>query len=155
MAGQIDARLAELGIELPQAPKPAAAYIPAVRSGNLVYVSGQVPFENGELAWKGKVGVDYSVEEGQQAARTCALNAIAVVKDVLDGDLDKVTRVVKLGGFVNCPPDFEQHPAVINGASNLVGEIFGDKGAHARFAVGAGSLPFNVAVEVEAIFEVE
>ena len=155
MAGQIDARLTELGIELPQAPKPAAAYIPAVRSGNLVFVSGQVPFENGELAWKGKVGVDYSVEEGQQAARTCALNAIAVVKDVLDGDLDKVTRVVKLGGFVNCPADFEQHPAVINGASNLVGEIFGDKGAHSRFAVGAGSLPFNVAVEVEAIFEVE
>ncbi len=155
MAGQIDARLAELGIELPQAPKPAAAYIPAVRSGNLIFVSGQVPFDNGELAWKGKVGVEYSLEEGQQAARLCALNAIAVAKDVLDGDLDRITRVVKLGGFVNCPADFEQHPAVINGASNVVGEIFGDKGAHARFAVGVGSLPFNVAVEVEAIFEVE
>jgi len=155
MAGQIDARLAELGIELPQAPKPAAAYIPAVRSGNLIFVSGQVPFDNGELAWKGKVGVEYSLEEGQQAARLCALNAIAVAKDVLDGDLDRITRVVKLGGFVNCPADFEQHPAVINGASNVVGEVFGDKGAHARFAVGVGSLPFNVAVEVEAIFEVE
>ena len=155
MAGQIDARLTELGIDLPVAPKPAAAYIPAVRSGNLVFVSGQVPFDNGELAWKGKVGVEYSLEEGQQAARLCALNAIAVVKDVLGGDLDKVTRVVKLGGFVNCPADFEQHPAVINGASNVVGEIFGDTGAHARFAVGVGSLPFNVAVEVEAIFEVE
>ncbi len=155
MAGKIDARLAELGITLPAAPKPAAAYIPAVRSGNLIFVSGQVPFDNGTLAFIGKVGVEYSIEEGQQCARLCALNALSVVKDMLDGDLDRVTRIVKLGGFVNCPADFEQHPAVINGASNLMAEIFDDKGAHARFAIGAGSLPFNVAVEVEAIVEVE
>lgn len=155
MAGQIDARLKELGIEIPDVAKPAAAYVPGVRSGNLVFVSGQVPFVKGEIVFKGKVGSDFTVEQGQECARVCALNAIAVVKDMLDGDLDRVTRVVKLGGFVNCPSDFEQHPMVINGASNVVGEIFGDKGAHSRFAVGVGSLPFNVAVEVEAIFEVE
>lgn len=154
MAGIIDARLTELGITLPAAPKPAAAYIPAVRSGNLIFVSGQVPFDNGELAWIGKLGAEYAIEDGQKAARLCALNALAVVKDMLGGDLDKVTRIVKLGGFVNCTPEFDQQPAVINGASNLMAEIFGDKGAHARFAVGAPSLPFNVAVEVEAIVEV-
>lgn len=154
MAGIIDARLTELGITLPAAPKPAAAYIPAVRSGNLIFVSGQVPFDNGELAWIGKLGAEYAIEDGQKAARLCALNALAVVKDMLGGDLDKVTRIVKLGGFVNSTPEFDQQPAVINGASNLMAEIFGDKGAHARFAVGAPSLPFNVAVEVEAIVEV-
>lgn len=154
MAGIIDARLTELGITLPAAPKPAAAYIPAVRSGNLIFVSGQVPFDNGELAWIGKLGAEYAIEDGQKAARLCALNALAVVKDMLGGDLDKVKRIVKLGGFVNCTPEFDQQPAVINGASNLMAEIFGDKGAHARFAVGAPSLPFNVAVEVEAIVEV-
>jgi enamine deaminase RidA (YjgF/YER057c/UK114 family) len=155
MAGQIDARLKELGIEIPTVAKPAAAYVPGVRTGNLIFVSGQVPFVNGELTFKGKVGAEFTVEQGQECARVCALNAIAVAKDMLGGDLDKVTRVVKLGGFVNCPADFEQHPMVINGASNVVGEIFGDKGAHSRFAVGVGSLPFNVAVEVEAVFEVE
>jgi len=155
MAGQIDARLKELGIEIPAVAKPAAAYVPGVRTGNLIFVSGQVPFVNGELTFKGKVGAEFTVEQGQECARVCALNAIAVAKDMLGDDLDRVTRVVKLGGFVNCPADFEQHPMVINGASNVVGEIFGDKGAHSRFAVGVGSLPFNVAVEVEAVFEVE
>ena len=114
-----------------------------------------MPFVGGERKFVGKVGVDYTVEEGQQAARTVALNIIAQVKAACDGDLDRVKRCVKLGGFVNCPPDFEQQPQVINGASDLMVEVFGGKGRHARFAVGAGSLPFNVAVEIDAIFEIE
>lgn len=155
MPGMIDAKLAELGIDLKPAPKPAAAYVPYVQSGNLIFISGQVPFVDGELTFKGKVGVDYSLEEGQECAKICALNILAVAKEACGGDLDRVKRVVKLGGFVNCPTDFEQHPAVINGASTFIGEVFGDKGLHSRFAVGAGSLPFNVAVEIEAIIEIE
>lgn len=153
MAGQIDARLKELGIELPEAPKAAGAYVGYVQSGNLLFLAGQVPFWNGELRHVGKVGVELTIEQGQEAARVCALNLIAQTKLALDGDLDRVTRFVKLGGFVNCPTDFTQHPTVINGASNLIGEIFGDKGAHARFALGAGSLPLNVAVEIDAVVE--
>ncbi len=155
MAGKIDARLAELGITLPDAPKAAGAYVGYVRSGNLLFVAGQVPFWNGELRHTGKVGLDLTLEEGQEAARVCALNIVAQAKAALDGDLDRVVRIVKLGGFVNCPTDFTQHPAVINGASNLIGEIFGEKGAHARFAMGAGSLPLNVAVEIDAVIEIE
>lgn len=154
MAGTIDARLEELGIELPQAPAAAGAYVGYVQTGNLLFVAGQVPFWNGELRHVGKVGDDLSLEEGQEAARVCALNILAQAKDALGGDLDRVVRIVKLGGFVNCPTDFTQHPQVINGASNLIGDIFGDKGAHARFALGAGSLPLNVAVEIDAVIEV-
>ncbi|MDW3205263.1 MAG: RidA family protein [Alphaproteobacteria bacterium] len=155
MAGNIDARLQELGLDLPDPPKAAGAYVGYVRTGNQLFVAGQIPLWNGELRHVGKVGVDLTVEQAQEAARVCALNIIAQAKDALDGDLDRVVRVVKLGGFVNCPPDFTQHPQVINGASNLIGDIFGEKGAHARFAMGAGSLPMNVAVEIDAVIEVD
>jgi enamine deaminase RidA (YjgF/YER057c/UK114 family) len=154
MAGRIEARLKELGVELPQAPAAAGAYVGYVQTGNQLFVAGQVPFWNGDLKYIGKVGDDLSIEDGQEAARICALNIIAQAKDALGGDLDRITRFVKLGGFVNCPTDFTQHPQVINGASNLIGEIFGEKGAHARFALGAGSLPLNVAVEIDAVIEV-
>ncbi len=149
------ARLQELGIELPEPPAPAANYVPWVKTGNLVFISGQVPFKDGGLQFRGKVGDTFSLEEGQQAARLCALNIIAVLQQACEGDLDRVTRCVKLGGFVNCPADFGQQPQVINGASDLMVEVFGDKGRHARFAVGAPVLPFDVAVEVDAVFEVE
>lgn len=154
MAGEIEARLRAAGIELPPAPAPAANYVPYVISGNQVFVAGQVPFVGSERHFIGKVGQDYDVEEAQKAARTVALNIIAQVKAACDGDLDRVVRCVKLGGFVNCTPDFLNHPQVINGASDLMVEVFGDKGRHARFAVGAPSLPFNVAVEIDAIFEI-
>lgn len=153
MPGTIDARLAELSITLPDAPAPAANYVPYVQSGNLVFVSGQIA-ANADGMIIGKLGDDTSVEDGQAAARHCALALIAQLRAACGGDLDRVTRVVKLTGFVNATGDFGQHPAVINGASDLFAEVFGDKGAHARAAVGAGSLPFGVAVEVEGIFEI-
>lgn len=146
------ARLKELGIDLPDAPKPVANYVPAVRSGNLIFVSGQVSAAGGE-AVKGKLGEDISIEDGQKAARLCALAIMAQV-DALAGSLDKVTRVVKLGGFVACAPEFDQHPAVINGASDLMVDVFGDAGKHARFAVGVPSLPLGFAVEIDAVVEV-
>lgn len=154
MAGRIDARLAELNIELPKAAVPLAAYVPAVRTGNQLFISGQVPMWNGELRHVGKLGAGYSIEEGREAARTCALNIIAQAKLALDGDLDRIVRVVKLVGFVNSAGDFNDQPKVINGASELFGEVFGDAGKHARSAVSAASLPFGVAVEIEAILEV-
>ena len=149
----IDARLKELGITLPDAPKPVANYVPAVRSGNMVFVSGQVSAAGGESV-KGKLGEDVTLEDGQKAARLCALAIMAQVHAEV-GSLDKVKRIVKLGGFVACAPEFEQHPAVINGASDLMVEVFGDKGKHARFAVGVPSLPLGFAVEVDAVVEVE
>lgn len=149
----IDARLKELGITLPKAPKPVANYVPAVRSGNLVFVSGQVSAAGGE-AVKGKLGENVSLEDGQKAARLCALAIMAQVNAIV-GSLDKVKRIVKLGGFVACAPEFDQHPAVINGASDLMVEVFGDKGKHARFAVGVPSLPLGFAVEIDAVVEVE
>ena len=154
MAGRIDARLAELNIELPKAAVPLAAYVPAVRTGNQLFISGQVPLWNGELRHVGKLGAGYDIEQGREAARTCALNIIAQAKLALDGDLDRVVRVVKLVGFVNSTGDFNDQPKVINGASELFLEIFGDAGKHARSAVSAASLPFGVAVEVEAVLEV-
>ncbi len=154
MAGRIDARLAELNIELPKAAVPLAAYVPAVRTGNQLFISGQVPMWNGELRHVGKLGDNYSIEEGREAARTCALNIIAQAKLALEGDLDRVVRVVKLVGFVNSTGDFNDQPKVINGASELMAAVFGDAGKHARSAVSAASLPFGVAVEVEAILEV-
>lgn len=155
MAGRIDARLAELNIELPKAAVPLAAYVPAVRTGNQLFISGQVPMWNGELRHVGKLGDGYSIEDGRAAARICALNIIAQAKLALDGDLDRIVRVVKLVGFVNSTGDFNDQPKVINGASELFGEVFGDAGKHARSAVSAASLPFGVAVEIEAILEVE
>ena len=154
MAGTIDARLAELGIELPDAPAPAANYVPFVVSGNLVFVAGQVTVWNGDIRFKGRLGEDMDVDEGYQAARLCGLNLIAQAKVAAGGDLDRVKRVVKLGGFVNSTPDFTDQPKVVNGASDLMGEVFGDDlGKHARFAVGAVSLPLGVAVEVDGVFE--
>ncbi len=153
MTGTVDAKLAELKITLPIVAKPAGSYLGYVISGNQIFISGQVPFWNGELKYKGKVGVDYNIEEGADAAKTCALNIIAQAKLALDGDLDRVKKIIKLGGFINCLPDFTDHPAVINGASDLMATVFGDKGQHARFAVGAVSLPLGCAVEIDAIIE--
>ena len=153
MAGTIERRLIERDIELPQAAAPVANYVPAVRSGNMLYISGQVTLWNGERRHVGKLGAEISADEGQVAARLCALNIIAQAKAAL-GDLDRVARVVKLVGFVNSTPDFVDQPKVINGASDLMAEVFGDKGKHARSAVGVASLPLGIAVEVEAILEV-
>jgi enamine deaminase RidA (YjgF/YER057c/UK114 family) len=154
MAGKIDTRLAELGIEIATPAAPQANYVPYVISGNLVYVSGQVPVVDGEVKFKGKVGDDVDVATAAQAARACALNIIAQVKAACDGDLDRVTRCVRLGGFINATAEFTEQPQVINGASDLLVDVFGDAGRHARFAVGAGSLPLGVAVEIDAVFEI-
>lgn len=154
MTGMIDKRLAELGITLPSPPAPVASYVPYVTSGNLVFISGQVTLTEGGLKYVGVVGKELSLEDGQAAARLCAINVLAQLKAALSGDLDRVRRCVKLGVFVNAVPEFNQHPEVANGASDLIGEVFGDAGRHARAAVGAGSLPRNVAAEVEAIFEI-
>ena len=153
MAGTVEARLSELGIDLPAAAAPAANYVPYVVSGSHLYVSGQLPLIADGEKFSGKLGADVDVETGQRAAHACALNLIAQAKDAL-GDLDRIVRCVKLGGFVNATADFTDHPEVINGASNLMVKILGDKGKHARIAVGCGSLPRNVPVEVDAIFEI-
>ncbi|MHA1537343.1 MAG: RidA family protein [Alphaproteobacteria bacterium] len=155
MAGNIEKTIKDAGIELPQPASPAANYVPYVVTGNLVFIAGQVPFWNGELRYKGTVGQDLSVEDGQAAARNCALNIVAQLKAACGGDLDRVVACVKLGGFVACGPDFIDQPKVINGASDLIVEIFGEAGKHARFAVGAPSLPLGVGVEVDAVFEIE
>jgi enamine deaminase RidA (YjgF/YER057c/UK114 family) len=154
MAGTVDARLRELGLELPTPPSAVANYVPYVVTGNLVFVSGQVPVWNGEIKYVGKLGVELSLEAGQAAARMCALNLIAQARAACGGDLDRVVRCVKLTGFVNSTPDFGDQPKVINGASDLMVEVFGDKGRHARAAVSAGALPLGVAVEVDAVFEI-
>ncbi|WP_394825364.1 RidA family protein [Pendulispora albinea] len=153
MAGKIETRLAELKIELPAAAAPVANFVPCVQSGNLLFVSGQVTFWNGELRYVGKVGKEVSVEEAQQGARLCALNILAQVRAFL-GDLDRVVRICQVQGFVNGVPEFKDHPKVVNGASDLFVEVFGDAGKHARFAVGSGSLPLGVSVEVAATLEV-
>lgn len=146
-------KIAELGLELPEVVKPLAAYVPTVRTGNLVYTSGQVPVVKGEVQFTGKVGAEVSVEDGQAAARTCALNALAALKAEV-GDLSKIKRIVKAVVFVASAPDFTGQPQVANGASELLGEIFGEAGKHARSAVGVAALPLNVPVEVELIAEV-
>ena len=149
----INATLIEKGIVLPDAPPPAANYIPYVKIGKLVFVSGQVSQnENGFI--KGVLGKDLNVKEGYDAARQCAISLLAQLKSAVNGDLNKVTKVVKLGGFVNSATDFTDQPSVINGASDLLVELFGEKGRHARTAVGA-NLPLGVAVEIDGIFEVE
>jgi enamine deaminase RidA (YjgF/YER057c/UK114 family) len=153
MTGLIESRLRKLQITLPEAAAPAANYVPWVISGSQVHVAGQVPVGVKGLEFQGKVGADFSVEEGQRAARMCALNIIAQLRAAAGGDLDRVSRIVKLGGFVNCSPEFDQHPTVVNGASDLMVKVFGERGRHARFAVGAPSLPFNVAVEIDAVAE--
>jgi len=154
MPGRIEAQLKSLKIELPNAASPMANYVPAVRTGNLLFVSGQICQWNGERRYIGKLGAEISVEDGKAAARLCGLNLLAQAKRALDGDLDRILRVVRLGGFVNAAPGFAEQPQVVNGASDLMVEVFGDAGRHARAAVGVGSLPGGVAVEVDAVFEV-
>jgi enamine deaminase RidA (YjgF/YER057c/UK114 family) len=154
MTGRIDAHLKELGIELPTPPAPVASYVPTVASGNLVFVSGQITSAPEGLKYVGVVGKDMSVDDGKAAARLCAINLVAQIKAACGGDLDRVRRCVKITVFVNAPPDFTQHPEVANGASDLLVEVFGDAGKHARAALGAGSLPRGVACEVEGIFEI-
>ena len=149
-----DARLAELGIDLPRAVPPAANYVPARRSGNLVYIAGQVPVADGKDQFVGKLGREVSIEDGQKAARLCAINILAQLRAALGGSLEGVVGCLRLGGFVNATPEFGDHPKVINGASDLMVAVFGEAGRHARAAVGCASLPRNVAVEVDAIFEV-
>ena len=147
-------RLAALGLSVPEVAKPVAAYVPAVRTGPYVYTSGQLPMVSGSLAATGKVGADITPEQAKDLARTCALNAIAAVKAEI-GDLAKVARVVKVVGFVASTPDFTGQPAVVNGASELLGEVFGAAGVHARSAVGVASLPLDAPVEVEIVVEVK
>ena len=154
MAGTVERKLADLGITLHEPAAPVANYVGTVRTGNLLVVSGQVCFDAaGKLVAKGKLGAGVSIEQGQAAARACAINLLAQAKAAL-GDLDKVTRVVRLGGFVNSSPDFVDGPKVLNGASDLMVAAFGDKGRHARSTIGVAVLPADAAVEVEAIFEV-
>jgi enamine deaminase RidA (YjgF/YER057c/UK114 family) len=152
--GNVDNRLAELGVTIPAAAKPVANYVGWVRTGNLVFTAGQVTLSEGKIVLQGKVGSEISLEDANKAARLCAINILAQLKDACGGDLDRVVRIVKLVGFVNAVPEFTDHPKVINGASDLMVEVFGEKGKHARSAVGSGSLPFNVAVEIEAVAEI-
>jgi len=149
---KIDARLKDLGITLPEPPLAVAAYVPFVITNSLVFVSGQLPLENGTVKALGHVGKDIDLPTAQQAARLCALNILAQVHAACGGDLDRVAQCVKLGGFVSSTPDFFDQPKVINGASELMEQVFGKAGCHARFAVGVSSLPRNAAVEIDAIF---
>jgi enamine deaminase RidA (YjgF/YER057c/UK114 family) len=153
MAGTVEKKLAELGIVLPTPAAPVANYVGFVRTGSLLFVSGQISQADGQLVAKGKLGAEVSIEDGQKAARACAVNVLAQVKAAL-GDLDKVQRVVRLGGFINAVPTFLDGPKVMNGASDLFVAVFGDKGRHARATVGVAVLPLDAAVEVEGVFEV-
>ncbi len=156
MTGRIDARLEELGIELPAERTPTVAKIRNWTMANgFLYVSGQVPQWGGEIRFVGKLGRELTLEDGQQAARLSALNVLTQARQALGGDLDRVRQVMKLTGFVNAMPDFTRIPHVVNGASELMMEVFGDSGAHARTAVGVAVMPFGVAIEVEAIFLVD
>lgn len=152
---QIEARLQQLDLALPKAAPPAANYVPYTISGNTLYIAGQIPFLNGERAHIGRLGENMGIEAGQKAARACALNIIAQALAAVGGDESKIVRCLKLGGFVNCTPEFDQMPAVVNGASDLIAHVFGERGKHARFAVGAPNLPFGVGVEIDAIFEIK
>lgn len=151
----IDARLQDLQIQLPTPAKPAAHYLPFVKVGPFIFISGQLPFWEGVLKYEGKVGVNLSPEEGEKAAHLCALNILAHLKVACEGDLDRVSRCIRLGGFINCQDSFKDHAKVINGASDLIVKVFGEKGYHARAAVGVSSLPLGSAVEVEGLFEIK
>lgn len=153
MSNAILQNLEKLGVSLPEAAAPAANYMPYVKTGNQLFVSGQLPMQDGKIAIAGKVGADLSVEDGIEAARLCAINLLAQAQ-AATGDLSKVTRLVKIVGFVNSKGDFEDQPKVINGASDFLVAAMGEAGRHARSAVSAGALPFNAAVEIEAIFEI-
>jgi len=148
----IEQKIESLGIKLPTPPTPAGSYVPAVRTGNLLYISGQIPMEDGKVIFTGKVS-DENLETAQKSARMCAINILAQLKREL-GDLEKVSKIVRVSGFVNSVPEFSQHPKVINSASDLFFEIFGEKGKHSRIAVGVASLPLNSMTEIDAIVEV-
>lgn len=154
MSDTIDGRLAALGISLPEAAAPAANYVPYVISGNLLFLSGQLPIEGGKVAVTGLVGGDVALPEAQRAAELCAINILAQAKSALSGDLTRITRVVKLNGFVASAPGFVEQHLVINGASNMIANVLGEAGKHARAAVGMASLPLNAAVEIDAILEI-
>lgn len=151
---EIDRQLAQLGISLPQPAKPVANYVPWQKTGNLVFTAGQLPLADGKLQIIGQLGTTVTIEDGAKAARLCAINILAQLKDACGGDLSRVTRIVKLVGFVASADGFADHPKVVNGASDLMVEVFGDLGRHARSAVGVANLPLGAAVEVEAIVEV-
>jgi len=149
----VEDKIKELGVTLPQTPKPVAAYIPALQTGNYVYTSGQIPLQDGKLKYTGKIGSEFSLEEGQKAAELCALNGLSAIKSVI-GDLDKIDRVIKVTVFVNSAAGFTDQSKVANGASEFLGKVFGEKGKHVRSAVGVNELPLNSAVEVEMIVKV-
>ena len=156
MPGRIDRRLSELKIVIPQAQQPRVAKINgSAIIGSTLYISGMIPQWEGDVRYIGKVGVDFSIEEGREAARLSALNVLAQARNALDGDLDRIKQIAKVSGFVNCAPEVTEVAAVVNGASELFLEIFGERGAHARIAVGATAMPIGVAVEIEAIMEIE
>ncbi len=152
--GAVEMKLNQLGLNLPDAPKPVAAYIPAKQTGNLVFTAGQLPMVNGELISKGLLGQDVEIDEANKAARICTLNALAAIKGVI-GDLDRIKQIVRVVGYVASVPTFTQQPSVVNGASELLLEIFGENGKHARSAVGMAVLPLNASVEIELTVEVE
>jgi len=154
MTSKVEQRLQELGVSIPDAPTPAANYLPFTRTGNLVFVSGQVPFVDGKLTVTGAVGKDASIEDAQGQAKVCAINLLAQLKVACDGDLDRVVQVVKLGAFVASADDFYSQPVVVNAASDLMVAAFGDAGRHARFAVGSNALPLNCLVEIDGVFEI-
>jgi len=152
--GEMEIKLEKMGIVLPEIPKPVAAYIPAKQTGNLVFTAGQLPMVQGELISKGLLGQDVEIDEANKAARICTLNALAAIKGVI-GDLDRINQIIRVVGYVASVPTFTQQPAVVNGASELLLEIFGENGKHARSAVGMAVLPFNASVEIELTVEVE
>ncbi|PZQ46737.1 MAG: hypothetical protein DI551_04605 [Micavibrio aeruginosavorus] len=152
---EIETRLQQRGLTLPKAAPPAANYVPYVLSGNMLYIAGQTPYLDGVELGIGKLGNNMGIEDGQKAAELCALNILAQVMAAVGGDESRIVRCVKMTGFVNSTPDFGQHPAVMNGASNLMVDVLGERGKHARAAVGAPSLPFGVSVEVDAVFEIK
>ena len=152
--GKIEERLIELGLSVPEVPKPVAAYIPAQKTGNVIFTAGQLPMVNGELISKGLLGQDVEIEQAYKAARICTLNALAAIKGLI-GDLDQIQQIVRVVGYVASVPTFTQQPAVVNGASELLLEIFGENGKHARSAVGMAVLPMNASVEIELTVEVK
>jgi len=150
----VAAKLKELNVALPPVTAPVANYVPAVIAGNLLYISGQLPLRDGQMT-KGHLGAEVTIEQGYEAAKTCALNIVAQAAAALGGDLERVVRCVRLGGFISCTPEFVDHPKIVNGASDFIVSVFGDKGRHARTSIGVSSLPLGAAVEVEALFEIK